>query len=71
MMPISRDDDAFDFHSIPMGHAKVLGTDQYGFTTVLRVPGGWIVRIHELRKDQMTSEVRTAVFVPEPSYIEG
>lgn len=61
-------DGSFDFDSIPLGHSRVLVTDEYGFTTVLRVPGGWIVRLHKLRDNQKTSEVITAIFVPEDSF---
>jgi hypothetical protein len=53
----------FDFYSIPMGESKALVGDDYGFTTVLRVPGGWIVRLHKLRGDEMTSEVVQGVWV--------
>jgi|GEM_PF-6359225 len=56
----------FDFKSIPMGHSAVVSTDEFGFTTALRVPGGWIIRLHRLRGDNMTSEVVQGVFVPEP-----
>lgn len=54
----------FDFFSIPMGESKAL-PDDYGFTTVLRVPGGWIIRLHKLRGEEMTTEVVQGVFVPE------
>lgn len=57
----------FDFDDIPMGHSKVLSTDEYGFTTVIRVPGGWIVRLHKLREQGMTSEVVTGMFVANPA----
>ena len=56
-------DKPFDFDDIPLGHSKVLNTDEYGFTTVLRVPGGWIVRLHKLRGEGMTSEVVQGVYV--------
>jgi hypothetical protein len=55
----------FNFYGIPMGESKALVDDDYGFTTVLRVPGGWIVRLHKLRGEEMTSDVVTGIFVPE------
>jgi hypothetical protein len=48
-----------------MGESKAQ-PDDYGFTTALRVPGGWIVRMHKLPGDAMTGEVVHGVFVPEP-----
>jgi hypothetical protein len=39
--------ETFDFYSIPIGHSAVLGDDEFGFATILRVHGGWIVRLHE------------------------
>jgi hypothetical protein len=54
-----------DFYGMPLGSVQPLYTDEFGFTTVIRVPGGWIFRLHKLRGNEMTSEVIQGIFVPE------
>ncbi|MCB2204503.1 hypothetical protein KQI65_07120 [bacterium] len=52
-MTKSIEHDIFDFEAIPMGQSRHIGTDEYGFSTALRVPGGWIIRLHGLRGNEM------------------
>lgn len=54
-----------DLPNMPVGSVKPLYGDEFGFTTVIRVPGGWIFSLRKLRGDEMTSEVVQGVYVPE------
>jgi hypothetical protein len=62
---LSEFSEQIDFYGIPLGHVQPLYTDEFGFTTVIRVPGGWIFRLHKLQGSEMTAEVVTGIFVPE------